>query len=391
MTDPIFCCFEQALVGRAVRLDVCQLSYTELSGRTERWSSKYRVMVDALARRALLGSCLALVCAHPLRAGDDFAAWEAFKARFVSSEGRVRDFANEDISHSEGQAWALLLAARRGDAEAFQRVQSWTYRTLGIRRDALLAWRYRPGPNGGVDDLNNATDADLYHAHALLIAHRRWPDRGYLGLAQRVGHAIEARNVRWLRDRRLLIPGATGFEFASHVEVNPSYYAFAALDALDAAFPGRGWAEVARDGEALLASARFGQFGLPPDWLRVDRRDAALSPVAGRGDRFGYDAIRVPLNLIWGRRAAHPIVDAAARFWSDPGFGHLPAWARLNTNEVSPYPAGSGIAAIAELVLARQAGWLGSPPPAGATVAGSYYDAVLGLLTREAWRDSRIG
>ena len=345
-------------------------------------------MIGSLTRRSLPGLCLSPLVGAPLRAEDDAAAWEAFKARFLSQEGRVRDFANQDISHSEGQSWCLLLAARRGDAETFRRVQGWTYRTLGIRPDALLAWRYRPGPNGGVDDLNNATDADLYHAHALLIAHRRWPDQGCLDLAQRVSRAIEARNIRWLRDRRLVIPGAVGFEFANHIEVNPSYYAFAALDALDRAFPGRGWADVARDGEALLASARFGHFGLPPDWLRIERRDATLSPVAGRGDRFGYDAIRVPLNLIWGGRAGHPVVNATARFWSDPGFGHLPAWARLNTNEVSPYPAGSGIAAIARLVLARQVGGLGSQLRTAAIMAGSYYDTVLALLAVEAQRDA---
>lgn len=346
------------------------------------------IRAPSFPRRILLGSCLAAATAAPTRAEDGAAAWEAFKARFLAPEGRVRDFANQDISHSEGQAWGMLLAARHGDAETFRRVQGWTYRTLGIRPDALLAWRYRPGPDGGVDDLNNATDADLYHAHALLIAHWRWRDQGYLDVAQRVSRAIEARNIRWLRDRRLLLPGAVGFEFANHLEVNPSYYAFAALDALNSAFPGRGWAEVARDGGALLASARFGQFGLPPDWLRIERRSAVLTPVPGRGDRFGYDAIRVPLNLVWGGRAEHPVVDAAARFWSDPGFGHLPAWTRLNTNEVSPYPAGSGVAAIAALVLAHRAGGVGSPPPTGAATTGSYYDAVLALLTREAWRDA---
>lgn len=345
-------------------------------------------MIGVLARRSLLGLCLSPMNDSPLCAEDDTATWEAFKARFVSSEGRIRDFENQDISHSEGQSWCMLLAAKRGDAETFRRVQSWTYRTLGIRSDALLAWRYRPGPNGGVDDLNNATDADLYHAHALLVAHRRWPDQGCLDLARRVSRAIEARNVCRLRNRLLLLPGAIGFEFSTHFDINPSYYAFAALDALNSAFPSRCWAEVARDGEALLTSARFGQFGLPPDWLRIERRNNTLAPVPGRGDRFGYDAIRVPLNLIWGGRAAHPVVGAAARFWSDPGFGHLPAWVRLSTEEISPYPAGSGIAAIAGLVLARQGGGRGSPHRTDVTTTGSYYDAVLTLLTREAFRDS---
>ncbi|NKC33403.1 glycosyl hydrolase family 8 [Falsiroseomonas selenitidurans] len=344
-------------------------------------------MDSPLSRRRVIAFGLAAACIVPPRTARATAPWEDFKARFVTPEGRVRDNANQDISHSEGQAWGMLLAARHGDAVAFRRIHLWTLARLGLRSDRLLAWRFVPGPGGGVRDLNNATDGDLYHALALLTAERRWPGHGYAMLARRVAEDLLRQAVRQVGPRCVLLPGSAGFEAAGHVEVNPSYYAFVALDALAAAFPDQPWALVAREGEALLAEARFGRFGLPPDWLRMERRGGALVPVRGRGDRFGYDAIRVPLNLVWGGRAAHPVVKAAARFWSNPDYRHVPAWVRLSTEEISPYPAGPGALAIAWLVLAQRAGWGELSAMPSAQSAHSYYDAALALLAREAWRD----
>lgn len=313
--------------------------------------------------------------------------WDCFKARFLTAEGRIRDTGNQDISHSEGQAWGLLLAAQAGDETAFTSILRWTHANLGIRPDHLLAWRYRPGARGGVDDLNNATDGDLYHAYALLVAHRRWPDRGHLNMARLISDDIIRLNVRRVGPRLVLLPGAVGFESAGHVEVNPSYYAFKVLDALAEAFPGRCWAELASQGDALLREARFGAFGLPPDWLRISRLDGALTPVAGRGERFGYDAIRVPLNLAWAGRGGHPVIHATARFWSNPAFPHVPAWIRLSTAEISPYAAGAGALAIAWLVLAQRSGWGNVSALPRCTASTSYYDAVLTLLVRQAWSD----
>jgi hypothetical protein len=39
-------------------------------------------------------------------------AWRMYVKRFISPEGRVIDGANGDISHSEGQGYAMLIAAR---------------------------------------------------------------------------------------------------------------------------------------------------------------------------------------------------------------------------------------------------------------------------------------
>lgn len=341
-------------------------------------------------RVAFLGAIGAIATADgapAVLAAGATTPWHALKARFLSADGRIVDSVNGGISHSEGQAWGMLLAARHGDAEAFDRIRGWTIDTLAIRPDSLLAWRYRPGSGGGVDDLNNATDADLYHAFALLVAERRWPGRDHGVRARRVAADILRLTRRRIGSRTLLLPGAIGFETPQHFEINPSYFAFPAIDALATAFPDQGWAAIAADAEMLLAEARYGAFGLPPDWLRIDRATFTLSPVARRGHLFGYDAIRVPLNLAWGNRRAHPVLHAAARFWSHASFDRVPAWICLQTGRVSPYPAGAGVLAIAWLILAQRAGWGRLAAMPAVETATHYYDAVLAMLAREAWSD----
>ena len=41
--------------------------------------------------------------------------WTAYRDRFISSEGRLIDNSAENVSHSEGQGYGMLLAAFAGD------------------------------------------------------------------------------------------------------------------------------------------------------------------------------------------------------------------------------------------------------------------------------------
>ena len=69
--------------------------------------------------------------------------WRQYKDRFVTSEGRVVDNANGDISHSEGQGYVMLIAERLEDRPAFEAVWQWTKSNLFVRGDGLAAWRWR--------------------------------------------------------------------------------------------------------------------------------------------------------------------------------------------------------------------------------------------------------
>ena len=101
--------------------------------------------------------------------GNDLS-WRAYKARFVTEEGRVVDTGNGLISHSEGQGYGLVLAVAANDRDAFERIWGWTRANLLVRGDELLAWRWEPNARPAVADMNNATDGDLLVAWALAEA-----------------------------------------------------------------------------------------------------------------------------------------------------------------------------------------------------------------------------
>ncbi|UPY36977.1 glycosyl hydrolase family 8 [Sediminicoccus sp. KRV36] len=354
-----------------------------------------------LPRRAALFSLPALALVPGMaraRAPSDMqrAEWFAFRERFVMPEGRIIDTGNQNVSHTEGQGWAMMSAVRADDRESFERILAWTVTTLRRPQDELFAWRFRPGASNPVDDLNNATDGDLFIAWALLEAGERWGNREYTAQGVAMGRDILRLLVRRAGPYTVLLPGARGFERADHTVINPSYYVFPAIRALAQAVPDPAWLRVAADGVVLMRSGRFGRWGLPPDWLAVRRVDGLLTLPGDWAPRFSYDAVRVPLYMAWVGLGNEPGLTGPADFWNDPRHRHMPAWADLTTNSTSPYAASPGISGVAALATARRQG---PAPHRGSRLAlpGSsvpampdYYSGALSLLSTLAARDSGL-
>ena len=186
-----------------------------------------------------------------------------------------------------------------------------------------------------------------------------------------------------------MLPAAFGFEHPDSVIINPSYYAFALFADLAAVAPSPQWALLRQEGTALMLQARFGRWGLPPDWLQVQRKTGALSIAAGWQPRFSYDAIRVPLHIAWGAGEAAPLLDGFTRYWTASP-ARPPAWTDLVTGQNAEYAAPLGIHAVANLVLS-----LSNPLPPrrsmdravvlpSVTETDDYYGAGLVLLCRIA-------
>lgn len=318
---------------------------------------------------------------------EDRAEWAAFRTRFITPEGRVVDTANGHASHSEGQGWGLLFAAAFDDRATFDRLHAWTRRWLRRPSDSLHAWRYKPMDPNPVSDTNNATDGDLFIAGALARAARQWDRPDLAAQAAAIGRDVLRSLVRQAGHRTVLLPGAHGFEKDGGVIVNPSYYAFSVLPDVAAVAPSPTWARLQADGLALLAEGRFGPWGLPPDWLRVDRRSGELSVAQGWPARFSYDAIRIPLHLAWARLEVPGFQDAFARYWRAPR-SFPPAWADLRTGQVAEYPAEAGTRAVAQLALGGARAAHGKLPPVRA--ATDYYSAALVVLSRLAVGESKL-
>ena len=303
----------------------------------------------------------------------DLSGWREFKAAHLSADGRIIDHGNGGISHSEGQGYGLLIAEAANDRAAFDTIYAWTETNLARVDDALFSWRYAPSDPVPVRDPNNATDGDILIAWALMRAGNRWRDKHLLNRSAEIRSAIAKHCVRRAGNRTVLLPGAAGYDHTDRTTVNMAYYIWPALDLFRQAGPAPVWADVIRDGERLLDEARFGPMALPTDWTDI-APDGKVTTAADKPPRFGFDAIRIPLYLMLGRRTARAA--NVARYWQSclDEAKPIPAWVDVATGEVAPYPLSAGGYAIAARLLKTKAPALQMSPP-------DYYSRILALLT----------
>jgi endo-1,4-beta-D-glucanase Y len=341
--------------------------------------SAYRFCLAALLLALLSPACVAAQT-DPLA-----AEWAKYRDRFVADDGRVRDTGNKAVSHTEGQGSAMLFAEAFDDRATFDRIWRWTAEKLRRPDSALFAWRWDPNnAEHPVADTNNASDGDIVIAWALSLAGQRWNDREYRTEAHRILAAIRDRLVERVDGRLVLMPGTNGFKNEDgSVTLNPSYYIYPAFREFARVDPSPVWARLRRDGLALLTKERFGQWGLPADWVTVTH-DGGISPAANQPPRFGFDAIRVPLYLVWGGAATSQRLAAELNFWSNFTDKPIPAWVDVTNGNLSPFPGPAGFQAIVQLARSRQTPK--APPLPEIGDQDDYYSASLILLAGLARR-----
>jgi endoglucanase len=345
------------------------------------------------AAAGLAGAGLAPRAALGLERSDPLLPlWEAWKTIHVSSAGRVIDRLQDNVSHSEGQGYALLIAEALGDREGFEVLLDWTLANLAVRNDALLAWRWHPADGGGVTDRNNASDGDLFASWALLRAAERFGTRSYADIGRGIAADLSGKCLAPCPgepDSLLLVPGAEGFATADGFVVNPAYYMLRALGDIAAATGESALARCAADGNALLS--RLARERLVPDWVEVTA--AGLAAAHGRSSDYGYEAMRVPLYLVWSGLPGHPAVARAREAYApelEAGAEGTPTVIDRQTGAVrarSPDPGYRALAALATCADRRDSGRL---MPAFA-VGQAYYPGILHLLSLLAQRETELG
>ncbi len=343
--------------------------------------------------RAALVVIAALAFALPGAArasqADDEALWTAYKAKFLTEDGRIVDeAAGRNVSHSEGQGYGLLLAALNDDQVAFDKMFVWTAANLYVRGDDLAAWRWVPADNPHVADMNNATDGDILIAWALAEAAKRFNRPDYLERARRISHVVAWSLTYPAPFGLALAPGKVGFgpkDGKDGPVVNPSYWVYPAFTAFQSVTPDVDWARIAAGGRELLTKARFGKAGLPADWISLKDGE---QPAQAYPARFSYDAVRVPLYLAWDaptdKAALQPFVDS----WALPPGTPLSTVsfdgvAKVNSLNAPGYRA---IAALARCIVN------GEPFPAAlrTPVFEQYFSATLHMLVLAAMRDKGL-
>ena len=328
-----------------------------------------------MRRLLVIGLVLMLAaCATP--PGLDRRHWDNYQSRFISPDGRVVDTGNGGVSHSEGQGIAMLMAVAFDDRARFEQLWRWTHAHLQVRDDHLFAWRW--SPNEGVTDRNNASDGDVLIAWSLYRAAARWQQPLYRSAADAITGDIRSLLLRPTKYGLLLLPGADGFVSEEGMVVNLSYWIFPAFKEFADVTHATEWAALEKSGLQLLGTARYGRWQLPPDWLQVGEQ---LAPAAAFAPRFSYDAVRIPLYLLWGGYSDVTLFQPYIDFWgyfADAPF--VPAWTSLQDDSVDSYDAPPGFHAVMRLLGDRVRTARVPTRLAAASPKEDYYSASLGML-----------
>ncbi|SBS26829.1 Minor endoglucanase Y precursor [Marinomonas spartinae] len=320
----------------------------------------------------LFWGVLGLLLSNQILAQD--SNWSFYKEYFLTPQGRIVDTGNNDISHSEGQGYGLILALHNNDKKAFAQIWEWSKRHLGRHDLPLFCWKYDPNTIPHVVDKNDASDGDLLIAWALLEAGKQWGDVNYTNASKLIRSAIFEHLVVDFGGYYLILPGVRGFAHKDYVEINLAYWVMPALQAF-ASQDGGEWQRVIDSGKELLQKSQFGVDKLPTDWIRVTKGGKVM-PSPNRAPRFGFDAVRIPLYFYLAGMSKVPSLQSIKQFWQTQK-GHEPAWINVLSGAKSSYLASQGVKAIIALVSDQ-------PIPARLDKKVFYYSASLFLLSRMA-------
>lgn len=305
--------------------------------------------------------------------------WQAWSAAHLDFSGRVIDAPQRRSSHSEGQGYGMLLAAEMGDADAFRRMADWTHANLAIRTDNLLAWRWLPDTPERVPDLNNASDGDLFYAWALLRAAERFNEPQWQTRAIGVATDLARKCIASRPDRPgapILLPAEDGFVSDDGIVFNPSYIMPRALRALSSATGDAQFDRVASS--CLDLMAEIAHSSLVPDWLELTV--AGPRPTERFSRNAGYEAIRIPLFLIWSGETSHPAILRAADAMGQAAQGSAGTVIDTASGQILETSQEAGYRAIAAIAdCAARGGNSAAIPPFARNQP--YYPATLHLFT----------
>lgn len=252
----------------------------------------------------------------PAGAGENkcetWSAWNNFRSKFVSDEGRVIDRSlPQHVTTSEGQSYALTFALIANDRTSFDLILRWTENNLagGDLTSQLPAWDWGQRADGtwGVIDANAASDADLWIAYALSEAGRLWDVPKYSALAELLAARILREETAEIPGLGLvLLPGPKGFHPDDVTwRLNPSYLPMQIMRRFAVIYPDSGWKNIAETSLEIIV--RSAPFGFVPEWVDYQAGKGFLA-ASQTPSATSFNAIRVYLwaGMLDSRDPAYP-------------------------------------------------------------------------------------
>lgn len=241
---------------------------------------------------------------------------------------RVIDPQNNNVTVSEGMGYGLIFSVTANDQNQFEKL--WNYTKNYIDENGLMNWKI--DQNGNVQGKGSATDADEDIAYALLLASKKWPKTTYFEDAKKMINAIKKNEVS---SEYVLLPGD---KWGNNTAFNPSYVSPSYYLDFGLMFPSEKayWEKVSKVNLDLLSKKANSKTGLLPDWINSD------SLVEDKNNKFGYDAVRVPLRLIefykkTNNIEAKNILENENSFFSSVGTKNLVAGYSLSGKPLENY------------------------------------------------------
>ena len=336
-------------------------------------------VVGAVGLPSTLPAAASVQSLHGVIKGD--ALWKNYKTRFMKRDGRIIDNANGNISHSEGQGFAMLMAIAADDRRAFDTIWTFTKQRLGVRRDHLFAWKWRPGLFGNVKDKNNATDGDILVAWALLEAAEAGYGDHYRSSALNTLHDVKKLIKPHNVFGAYILPAKFGFSAEHHRGksiINLSYWVYPAFDRIAALTGDRIWNRLSESGNSILMQASRNRAGLPADWNTISRNKRSIGTSHKFKANFSYNAIRVPLYLAWSGAQNNVRLNDFSRNWLSRGRTLKQVNTRFNTSRKKF--DGIGYYAVAAVINCSLSG-SAFPTSLRQNLDKKYYPASLQMLS----------
>jgi len=224
--------------------------------------------------------------------------YNLYRTNVIQPNGRVIDWQNKAVTHSEGIGYSLFFAVKMSDKDTFYKVFYWFKRNIPLNDKGLIPWLWGKNSKGGwgILDFNDATDGNLWIAYALLLGYEKWRDEEFKEFAINLIKNIKKYDVLLHKNCVFLLPASKFFVGSKSLTINPSYYApfiFAKFYKYD---KDPIWLELINQSFKIWYFVSVTPYHLFPEWIDIDLKTCKVTKIYGI---MGFNSIRIPIWILY--------------------------------------------------------------------------------------------